>query len=776
MKISLKLNDIMTEAINYKNIDLSKTKIHDNYVELSHKLMSDTESIIVVFDVKNESLSSDSRKKIKENVIKLLTKNNFSFTSVIVSNDNIKDICDRNVIDFLITKDDETLENIKDNPYIEGIKIGDDINTESIIKYVKQKIDEDNYNYQNNELIGIPSIDKPHLSKFKLGDFKKYQRLTTSSSKTQLQIFYEKNMDFLDEVGLVWEEQEYTYKDMFNHIEKVSKSLIAESTKADDIVGICGPNVPNILFSILAVQNIGAIPSLYHPYVPKDVFSKLLELEKPKTLIMLQLEKTWNNIKEAINDSSVERIIAIPLTHGAPLKLKIGGALLQSKCFTVYDSIKKAAKSKLSFDDRIKSVKTKIVSPSFKKEMKKHNLVINWDSFIKTGKHVINIPKTHNDISVMVHTSGTSGIQKSAILTHEQLNKNQAAFEATIRECKRGDTILAIAPMFHILGLNNCVSLALRMGVKIILASKYDEKKFHKFFEKNDINFLFCVPTIVRDMLKNSEKYNNIDFSNLKYCYIGGEEINKNDMQNIQTFFKSRAKNQNSVHIGQSLGATEHCCSVSITDNDGNNIESLGKCLINVTAKVVDPTTKKELGYNQEGELYFHSYSIMSGYYENEEATDKVIEYDEKGDKWLHLGDYGKITEKGDIYFSCRADDIIKIDGEKVDLQQLKIIFYQTEMVDNVMLFPIKNKKGKIRVGSLVILKTDYESKKEEFKSKIVKECSLKLGAKYKPEFMEFVHEFPKTLNLKNDSKKIREEYFEQNFEVEDEKKLVLKK
>jgi Acyl-CoA synthetases (AMP-forming)/AMP-acid ligases II len=755
MKIAIKLSDLINMKFNLLRVNLESLIIDKDFEELTRDLLNDETTITIICDIDvNFEKNPAIRDYLKNIIVNLLKKYNIHYSNLIFSSDDVVDICDRNTIDFFISRDLNDISKFENEEYVQAIALSNDCSILDAKDKVLELIEESNVLYKNpNPKTGILSVDKPHLESYRVGDFKRYERLAKKANKSQLQTFKDNNADYLDDVGLSWEGTEYTFREIFSNIDKYAKAM-SKTVEENDVVGICGANVPSSVFAIFASQDIGAIPSLYHPYVPEETFKKLIDLEQPKVLFLLQLEKTWWNIKNAIKNSSIKEIVSIPITNGAPLKLKIGATILQSRAFTIFSTIKSVLKNEITISDGFQNC----VKPNFRKDINKHSLTININSFLKRTKKLKTFKKSTNEIATLIHTSGTAGNPKTAQISHQQISLNQAAFEATGRHFKRGDTVLVVSPLFHILGLNNCLSVPLRLGGRLILVSKYDAESFHKYFENEDINVLFCVPTIVRDMKKNFEKYPDGVFSKLKACFIGGEEINQEEMLELEQFFKTRASNPDTVRIGQALGATETTCCMTITADNGENITTLGKTLINGEAKIIDPDTKLEKKANEIGELYY-SGPMFSGYYKNDELTNEVLEIDETGKKWIHLGDYCTISENGDISFNYRTDDMIKIDGEKVNLDQIRRIFYETACIENLALFPIENENGKVKIGALAVLKKGIIVDQRALQEKIMTNCGLKLGAKYRPDFIEYVTELPKTLNLKTDMKAIRKLY-----------------
>ena len=216
---------------------------------------------------------------------------------------------------------------------------------------------------------------------------------------------------------------------------------------------------------------------------------------------------------------------------------------------------------------------------------------------------------------------------------------NDNAFEATIQDFERGDTILAIPPLFHVLGLNNCILLMLRAGGKVVLIPKYNKYKLSQLCKKYHPEMIFGVPKIGRDFLEVLDE--KTDLSHLKYYVLGGEEMGKGFIEQSNAFLKQHGAN---IYCDQSLGATECSCSMTNTFKNSYVPGSLGIPLINLDMKVVKLAGEdiRECDYNEYGEICFSGPSVMKGYLdeinENKEyinSFDKVVIYYDNGQETL---------------------------------------------------------------------------------------------------------------------------------------------
>lgn len=152
-----------------------------------------------------------------------------------------------------------------------------------------------------------------------------------------------------------------------------------------------------------------------------------------------------------------------------------------------------------------------------------------------------------------------------------------------------------------------------------------------------------------------------MDLSCLKYILYGGDAMNVKKEAEVNELFLSRGAQ---MPLRKGLGSTEMISAATITYDDRNMPGSVGAPLVRVNCKIVEPGTFDELIYNQEGEICFAGDTLMLGYYNKPEATDEIVKIHPDGERWIHTGDLGYITEKGVLFITGRIKRIIMTKGK----------------------------------------------------------------------------------------------------------------
>ena len=132
----------------------------------------------------------------------------------------------------------------------------------------------------------------------------------------------------------------------------------------------------------------------------------------------------------------------------------------------------------------------------------------------------------------------------------------------------------------------------------------------------------------------------------------------------------------------QGYGLTETSPISAVTPDFDTKVGSAGKTIINGKIKVDKPDEKGE------GELLISTNTLMMGYYENEEATKEVIEYDEEGRRWFHSGDIGYVDKNDFVYITGRIKNVIVTqNGKNIFPEELELLLSSIEEIQECMVY-----------------------------------------------------------------------------------------
>ena len=262
-----------------------------------------------------------------------------------------------------------------------------------------------------------------------------------------------------------------------------------------------------------------------------------------------------------------------------------------------------------------------------------------------------------DDVMTVIFTSGSTGEPKGVMLTHENVGSNVKAIDQVV-QLRSDDTILGILPFFHSFGYT--VTLWSVLGLDVRGAyhfSPLDAHQVGKLCRRHRCTLLLSTPTFLRSYIRRCDRE---DFASLEVIVTGAERL----PPAVATAFEQ----QFGMRPVEGYGTTELSPLVSVNvpvsrSRGGADCRegTVGRPVPDVTAKVVDPDTMRELPIGESGMLLIQGPNVMKGYLKQPQKTAEVIR-----DGWYITGDIARIDDDGFIKITGRQSRFSKIGGEMV--------------------------------------------------------------------------------------------------------------
>lgn len=610
---------------------------------------------------------------------------------------------------------------------------------------------------------GLPSKDLVHR-KF----YSEQQSQLFIPEETIFEFIYRINKDNMSNEALDYYGTKLTFKEFFAKIEECAKALKLKGIGKGDIVTICMPNTPEGVIAFYAVNKIGAVANMIHPLSSETEILRYLNEAESK--IAIAIDTVYEKIDKIKDFTKLEHIIMVSPKESMPLPKKIGFTVLAFA--KKHDLIKKLDELSANVGRKLKLSKESfsIVPGSIKKTMKsvngadivgeKYEL---WDSFIKSGKEYNGDTLgsfEKNEMAVLLHTGGSSGVSKGVMLSNENFNANTVQLKYTIPFYEAGDKLLAITPIFHGFGLADCVHTALGVNMSTILLPNYDQKSYTQAILKKPA-LVLGVPTLLNATIKNP-KLQKID-APFNLFISGGDHLFSEKEEEANHYLETHnAKSR----VRKGYGMTECLAAVTFTGLGANKVGSVGIPLPLNKIKIINPTTKEELGFNQEGEICISGPTVMLGYYKNTEETQNTLFTDENGDVWLQSKDLGYIDEDGLLHYTGRAKRVIVSAGYNVYPQQIEQILASHPAIEQAVVVGSPDEYKVQLPKAFVTLKKGF-SNNATIQQELYELCKTSLAKYAIPFEFEIVDSLPVTLYNKVDYKAMEE------LEKQKKKKLV---
>jgi long-chain acyl-CoA synthetase len=391
-----------------------------------------------------------------------------------------------------------------------------------------------------------------------------------------------------------------------------------------------------------------------------------------------------------------------------------------------------------------------------KHKIEKNEKSIFYKDFIKKGIYIKEFEcckRRKDDEAVILYSGGTTGNPKGIILTN--LNFNALAMQCHLmcHPAKEGDSVLAILPIFHGFGLGVTVHTPLYIGMEVILVPDFSPRKFGSLIKKYKPNFITGVPTLYEALLKT--KLKKKDLSSLTCVVSGGDTLIPSFKKKIDNFLKEHGSN---TEVRCGYGLTESTGASCLNPKSEYRDNSIGIPLPDMLYKIVKIGTFEEANTMEDGEICINGPTVMKGYLNNKEETDKTLVKHPDGKIWLHTGDIGCMDKDGFIYFKQRLKRLIISSGYNIYPSHVEDIICSHPLVDSAVVIGIPHEYKKQVAKAYIVLKKG-EKPTLINKKKIKKYCEENLSKYSWPYEYEYRDSLPTTLVGKVAYKKLEEEH-----------------
>lgn len=567
------------------------------------------------------------------------------------------------------------------------------------------------------EYTGFPSIDKPWL--------KYYPEVAIDASLPDCTIYeylWENNKDYPNDIALEYMGAKITYGELFAHIDVCEKSLAALKVKQGDIVTVALPSVPEALYMVYALNKMGAVANMIHPLAgEKEILHYLNEVSSDVAVIF---EGTYKIVKNSIHTTMVKKAVVVSAGDSLPFGIK-----------------------------QLYLLKNKL--PTFSAD----SMFMNWKQFIANGEGVTAVPvkKDSSTVAVISHTGGTTGEPKGVMCSDRNINALIWQIGCNLPH-GRQERYLVVLPPFINYSLVNAMLEPLAFGFRVILIPAYDPNKFDEYIKKYRPNHISSIPAYWEACLSN-EKLRKMDLSCLKYIFYGGDAMNVKKEAEVNELLAAGGVK---MKLRKGLGSTEMVSAATVTYDDCNMPGSVGAPLVKVNCKIVEPDTFDELTYNKEGEICFAGDTLMLGYYNKPEATDEMVKIHPDGQRWIHTGDLGYITENGVLFVSGRIKRIIMTKGKDGVVTKM----FPDRIEKAVLMHPAVGlccvigvaDEERIHYAKAVVVLNDGCEASEQITQEIINNCKELLPEYMVPEVVEYRTDLPRTERGKVDYRALEKE------------------
>jgi long-chain acyl-CoA synthetase len=329
------------------------------------------------------------------------------------------------------------------------------------------------------------------------------------------------------------------------------------------------------------------------------------------------------------------------------------------------------------------------------------------------------------DTAVILFTSGTTGRPKGVQLSHFQLYMNADAHRQGF-EMTEADVMIAVAPMFHTLGLSGVLNSTMLAGGALRLMVRFDAGDMLEVIQHDRATIFHGVPTMYHALLQHP-KLADYDTSSLRIAGSAGAALPAEFLDSFERRF--------GVIILELYGLTESGPVATFNLRNDRKPYSVGKPIWGVDMQVWDDEGRRlPSGKENVGEFVLRGHAITKGYYKNPEATAATIT-----EGWLRTGDLGYQDEEGFYFIVDRKKDLIIRGGYNVYPREIEDVLYQHGALSQIAVVGIPDERLGEEVRAYCVLKPGHVATEQE----LISYAKERLAAYKYPRSIVFLDELP---------------------------------
>jgi fatty-acyl-CoA synthase len=327
---------------------------------------------------------------------------------------------------------------------------------------------------------------------------------------------------------------------------------------------------------------------------------------------------------------------------------------------------------------------------------------------------------------LICYTSGSTGMPKGVLLTQRALECN-ATNSADMHDLTADDVILTTLPLFHVGGLNNQTTPALRAGCTVVLHPKFDPDATFDAIEQEGITLTVLVPAQL-DMMMAHRRWAGADFSKLRMITTGSTIVPRHVINAVHA---------KGVPMVQVYGSTETCpIAAYLKAGDAmRKAGSTGRVALHCQLRLVD-SNGKDVAQGSTGEILIKGNNVMTGYWQAPQATAAVLV-----DGWFHSGDMGHQDEEGYLYVDGRSKEMIISGGENIYPAEIENLLIECPDIAEASVIGRPDARWGEIVVAVVVPKADHAVSSEQ----VLKLLEGRIARFKHPKEVVIVETLPKT-------------------------------
>ena len=371
--------------------------------------------------------------------------------------------------------------------------------------------------------------------------------------------------------------------------------------------------------------------------------------------------------------------------------------------------------------------------------------VVLWKEAIAAGIAPRAQQAGPEDLAVLPYTSGTTGRPKGCMLTHANLLATSTGGCAWARSSSEA-VVLGVLPMFHLTGMQSNMNIPIQLGGTMVLMTRWDRDMAAELIQRHRVTSVTGITTMVVDFLANPDlaKY---DLSSIVRISGGGASMPE--------AVATRIEQTLGMPFLEGYGLTETAAPSHANPPHRPKRQCAGIPYFDTDSRIIDPTSFRELGPNEVGEIITHGPQVFRGYWKQDKASAEAF-MEHEGKRFFRTGDLGYYDEEGYFFITDCLKRMINCSGFKVWPAEVEAMLYAHPDIQEACVISAKDPCRGETVKAVVVLRPAARGRTDA--DAIVAWAREKMAAFKAPRLVEFVEALPKTATGKIFWRKLQEE------------------
>ncbi len=500
------------------------------------------------------------------------------------------------------------------------------------------------------------------------------------------------------------QQQRYTYRTLQSEVNRCARALLALGIEKGERVGIWSPNRSEWTITQFATSKIGAI------------------------LVNINPSYRIHELEYALNQSGCSVLVIAPSFKSSNYTQMV---------YDLASELHRVTPGNLHAH-RLPSLRTVIRlgdEPAAG--------MLSWHELLTMAEGVDDVAlqerqrqQEFDDPINIQYTSGTTGFPKGATLSHHNI-LNNGYFVARMMNFTDQDRLVIPVPLYHCFGMVMGVLGCMTHGATMIFPGEgYDPKAVLQAVQDERATALYGVPTMFIGELDHPE-FSSFDLTSLRTGIMAGSPCPVEVMRKVNTLMNMRE-----VEIAYGMTETSPVSFQTRVDAPlDKRVSTVGQVHPHVEVKIIDPASGQVVPIGVTGELCTRGYSVMLGYWNNDEATRASIDTA----RWMHTGDLAVMDVEGYVNIVGRIKDMIIRGGENVYPREVEEFLYTHPKISDVQVIGVPDARYGEEIMAWVKLREGETASEDEIRAF----CRGQIAHFKIPRYVKFVDGFPMTVTGK---------------------------